>query len=266
QSPHYNNTISIQTTPSDITYLVRFTLEPSQPLKIITHNIQGLGANIKFQQWLEYCNEQKAHIILIAETKWPESTTLYISLTNPFYKIYTANCDTETAIQREASMGTALALHSNLQPYIHSIDKVPGMAIMIDLYLPQNHKTRIISIGLTSLLDFNDIEEHAWSRDNSKSQIDDIWISYSILLDVSEPELSTSDESTKSDHKILSIEWNIGISLKMGRKKWSKRKIYMYARVTTDDWTKFSDNLTKKMEELQLYSPIIQNKNYLNKY
>ncbi|CAG8750269.1 2547_t:CDS:2 [Gigaspora margarita] len=236
QSPHDNNTISIQSAPPDITHPVHFTLEPSQLLKIITYNVQGLGANIKFQQWLEYCNKQKAHIISMTETKCPEFTTLYISLTNPFYKIYTVNCDTETAIQREASMGTALALHSNLQPYIYSIDKVPGMAIIIDLYLPQNHKTRIISI---------------------KSQIDDIWPSYSILLDVSEPELSTSDESTKSDHKILSIEWNTEISLKMGHKKRSKRKIYMYDRVTTDNWTKFSDDLTKKMEELQLHSPII---------
>ncbi|CAG8778212.1 29622_t:CDS:2 [Gigaspora margarita] len=86
----------------------------------------------------------------MTETKWPESSTPHISLTNPLYKIYTANCDTETAIQRESSMGIALVLHPELQPYIHNIDKVPGMAIMIDLYLPQNHKTRIISVYLPS--------------------------------------------------------------------------------------------------------------------
>ncbi|CAG8781009.1 28594_t:CDS:1 [Gigaspora margarita] len=114
QSPHYNNTTTIQTTLFDITHLVHFTLKPSQSLKIITYNVQGLGINIKFQQWLEYCNEQKVYIISMTETKWPESTTPYISLTNTLYKIYTANCDAETAIQREASMGTALALHPNL--------------------------------------------------------------------------------------------------------------------------------------------------------
>ncbi|CAG8856592.1 8142_t:CDS:2, partial [Gigaspora margarita] len=84
---------------------------------------------------------------------------------------------------------------------------------------------------------------HTWFRDNSKSQIDDIWTSYSILLDVTEPKLTTADESTKSDHKILSIEWN-----------------------TADNWTKFSDDLIKKMDELQLHSPNIQNENHLNKY
>lgn len=46
-----------------------FDFIPSQPLKFITHNVQGLGVNIKFQQWLEYCNEQKAHIISMTETK-----------------------------------------------------------------------------------------------------------------------------------------------------------------------------------------------------
>ncbi|CAG8755118.1 5238_t:CDS:1 [Gigaspora margarita] len=120
--------------------------------------------------------------------------------------------------------------------------------------------------GLTSLLDFNNITEHTWSRDNSRSQIDDIWTSYLILLDVTESKLTTADESTKSDHKILSIEWNTGISLKSGRKKCSKKKIYLYDKVTADDWTKFSDDLIKKMDKLQLHAPNIQNENYLNKY
>ncbi|CAG8799793.1 15537_t:CDS:2 [Gigaspora margarita] len=93
QSPHYNNITTTQTIPPDITHP------------------------------LEYFNEQKAHIISMTETKWPESTTPYISLTNPLYKIYIVNCDAETAIQKEASMGTALALYPDLQPYIHNIDK-----------------------------------------------------------------------------------------------------------------------------------------------
>ncbi|CAG8732982.1 9868_t:CDS:2 [Gigaspora margarita] len=52
--------------------------------------------------------------------------------------------------------------------------------------------------------------------------------SYSILLDVSEPKLSTSDESTKSDYKILSIEWNTGISLKTGCKKQNRRTLTIF--------------------------------------
>ncbi|CAG8816506.1 23176_t:CDS:1 [Gigaspora margarita] len=114
QSLHHNNTTITQASSPDLTHPVHFLLEPSQPLKNITHNVQGLGVNIKFQQWLEYCNEQKAHIISMTETKWPESTIPYISFTNPLYKIYTANCDIETAIQREACMGTVLTLHPDL--------------------------------------------------------------------------------------------------------------------------------------------------------
>ncbi|CAG8688240.1 20080_t:CDS:2 [Gigaspora margarita] len=183
---YYNNTTTTQTTPSDTTHPIYFTLEPSQPLKIITHNVQGLGVNIKFQQWLEYYNEQKAHIISMTETKWPESSTPHISLTNPLYKIYTANCDTKTAIQRESS-----DFNNNIN----------------NKKLPTKHLlNKLQESGLTSLLDLNNIEEHTWSRDNSRSQIDDIWTSYSILLDISEPKLLTSDESTKSDHKILSIK------------------------------------------------------------
>ncbi|CAG8624627.1 14331_t:CDS:2 [Gigaspora margarita] len=188
---HYNNTTTIQTTSPNITYPVHFTLELSQPLKIITYNIQDLG---------------------------PESTTPYISLTNPLYKIYKANCDAETTIQRETNKNN---LHVPPLLSIKTLQSYPKINNELD---PKCTLTTIqynCNGGLTSLLDFNDIKEHTLSRDNSRSQIDDIWTSYSILLDVSEPKLSTSDESTKSDHKILSIEWDTGISLKTGYKKWS---------------------------------------------
>ncbi|CAG8722242.1 33873_t:CDS:2 [Gigaspora margarita] len=153
QSPYYNNTTTIQTTPPNITHPVHFTLELSQPLKIITHNIQGLGVNIKFQQWLEYYNKQQVHIISMTETKWPESTTPYISLTNPLYKLYIVNCNAETAIQRENSMETAIVLHLNLQPYIHNIDKVPGMAIMIDPIKLRGTNTMTFPLTLNKLQD-----------------------------------------------------------------------------------------------------------------
>ncbi|CAG8547895.1 9424_t:CDS:2 [Gigaspora margarita] len=138
----------------------------------------------------------------MTETKWLESSTPHISLTNPLYKIYTANCDTETAIQRESNKNH---LRVPLLLSIKTLQSCPKIDNELD------SKRILTSIrhnqsGLTSLLDFNDIEEHTWSRDNSRSQIDDIWASYSILLDILEPKLSTSDESTKSDHKILSIE------------------------------------------------------------
>src|SRR5260364_346878 len=40
----------------------------------------------------------------------------------------------------------------------------------------------------------------------------------------------------------------------------------MYDKTTNDNWTEFADDLTKKMNELQLQSPTIQDETQLNKY
>jgi hypothetical protein len=54
----------------------------------------------------------------------------------------------DSAKKQESSMGTAIAIAHYLKPYIHNIDTLPGTAIMIDIFLPQNTKIRIISIYL----------------------------------------------------------------------------------------------------------------------
>ena len=51
---------------------------------------------------------------------------------------------------REASMRMALAIKMDLCPYIHNIEREPGTAIMVDLFLLQKNKKRIISIYLPS--------------------------------------------------------------------------------------------------------------------
>src|SRR5260363_9431 len=40
----------------------------------------------------------------------------------------------------------------------------------------------------------------------------------------------------------------------------------MYDKTTNDNWTEFADDLTKKMNKLQLQSPTIQDETQLNKY
>jgi len=107
-------------------------------LNIVTHNIQGLNEPLKLQIWLEHCAKNNYHIISITETKLKNS---FISiLSNPLYKIYTSNFEPKDNTQREASMGTAIMLHRNLQPYIFNIQTVPGTAICIDFHLPSNNK------------------------------------------------------------------------------------------------------------------------------
>ncbi|CAG8837669.1 20889_t:CDS:2, partial [Gigaspora margarita] len=61
-------------------------------------------------------------------------------------------------------------------------------------------------LSLTNLLDFYDISEPTWARRESSSQIDDIWASYSVLLNLTEPQLIDTEESIKSDHKIIITE------------------------------------------------------------
>src|SRR5260364_84400 len=126
-----------------------FNFNDNQSLKIITHNVQGVNTKLKFQLWLEKATELGAHIISITETKLPESTTPRSSFTNPLYTIFTANNDTSTGTVREASLGTAIAVHPSIQPYIHTIKQIPGFALLIDFFFPRA-KTRISSIYLPS--------------------------------------------------------------------------------------------------------------------
>ena len=80
----------------------------------------------------------------MTETKLKHSNRAY--LTNLIYKIYSSNFIPTNDKQREASLGTAIAIHNTLNPYIHDIKTFPGTAIYIDLFLPKKNKTRIISI------------------------------------------------------------------------------------------------------------------------
>jgi len=132
------NPINRRTTPplNQPTNINPFNFNDNQSLKIITHNVQGINTKLKFQLWLEKVAELGAHIISMTETKLPESTTPRSSLSNPLYTIFTANNDNSTGTIREASLGTAIAVHSSIQPYIHTIKQIPGFALLIDFFFP----------------------------------------------------------------------------------------------------------------------------------
>ena len=117
-------------------------------LRIATHNVQGLTCNIKFQIFLEHCIKSELHIIAMTETKLKNQNT--IALSNPLYKIYTSNHIPTKSAPQEASLGTAIAVLPQLQPYIHNIQTCLGTAICIDFFFPANTKLRIISTYLPS--------------------------------------------------------------------------------------------------------------------
>jgi len=120
----------------------------NEKINISTHNIRGINEILKMQTWIEYCAESNLHIISLTETKLKESTTR--SLTNPLYKIFTSNFTPYKSNQRETSLGTALMICNQLQPYIHKIDTLLGTAICIDFFFPNDNKSRIISTYLPS--------------------------------------------------------------------------------------------------------------------
>jgi exonuclease III len=122
-------------------------LNLNEKINIATHNVRGINDILKMQTWIEYCIEFNLHIISITETKLKESTTK--SLTNPLYKIYTSNFIPYKPNQRETSLGTALMVCNQLQPYIHKINTLPGTAICIDFFFSNNNKTCIISIYIS---------------------------------------------------------------------------------------------------------------------
>src|SRR5260364_363794 len=60
---------------------------------------------------------------------------------------------------------------------------------------------------MSSLLRYFDKKEETWSREGKKSQIDDIYVSNSMLMVITAPEIENVKEITNSDHRMLVMEW-----------------------------------------------------------
>jgi len=116
-------------------------------INIATHNIRGMSKLGKIHDWIDYCLESNLHIIALTETKL--TTARAANLTNPLYSFFTSNFETQNLPHSGPSLGTALMVCNQLQPYIHDIQTLPGTVIYIDFYFP-NNKTRIISTYLPS--------------------------------------------------------------------------------------------------------------------
>ena len=117
-----------------------------EKINIATHNIRGINNLTKFHLWIDFCLQEKLHIVSLTETKLKDNPN---ATTNPHYKIFTSNYHPTSTQSRETSLGTAILVHNTIQPYIHDINTLPGTAIYIDFFFPGN-KTRVISIYLPS--------------------------------------------------------------------------------------------------------------------
>ena len=143
------NTSNQTTTEQHTTNITQTKYDVINNIKITTHNVQGINDKLKLQLFLEHCYKKNYTIISMTKTKLAESTYTKLKLVNPYYEVYTSNCTSDVAKKQESSMGTAIAILKFMQPYIHNIQILAGTAILIDLFLPQNQKIRIISVYLT---------------------------------------------------------------------------------------------------------------------
>ena len=124
--------------------------EQIEYLNIATINVQELNMQLKRYLIFEYLNKEGLDIVSIMETKLAQKEDLKRSLTNEYYYIYTTATPEDLELKRESAMGTALLVKPYLRHYIHNIESFLGTAIMIDLFLPGNLRTRLISIYLLS--------------------------------------------------------------------------------------------------------------------
>ncbi|CAG8761721.1 2840_t:CDS:2 [Gigaspora rosea] len=117
--------------------------------------------------------------------------------------------------------------------------------------IPKTHiLQQLQDLGLTSLFDFYDISELTWARRDSSSQIDDIWAAYSVLL---EPQLLDTQESTKSNHKIIITKITIDEPV-------------IRARMDEEKCEEFSAMISKKIDSSNWSNITITNEKLLNKY
>ena len=91
------------------------------------------------------------------------------------------------------------------------------------------------SNNLSSLFLFHNIIDSTWSNNRSQSQIDDIWCSNDMILDLDYPILIDTTGISDSDHKIISTTWHTNFIPTTPRCKRKKRKIFLYNKIMEDN-------------------------------
>ena len=104
--------------------------------------------------------------------------------------------------------------------------------------------TNLNAANAISLLDFHNITQPTWTGPISTSQIDDIWCTSDLVLDLETPSIQSAAFITDSDHDIISTTWHVQIQkLNTPRNKKRKRKIYQYEKMSKENWEEFSNNV-----------------------
>jgi len=95
---------------------------------------------------------------------------------------------------------------------------------------------------------------YTWSRNESKSRIDMIWISGDLFNGLKKAEIQEADCITGSDHEFVLAEIELSEFLKINtaarnRKKKYVRKVYEYGKARREDWESFRTDLQQTIEK-----------------
>src|SRR5260364_128341 len=86
---------------------------------------------------------------------------------------------------------------------------------------------------MISVLEVNKIQDYTWKRDQLESQIDDIWISEDLGINMSYPVIQEVEPSG-SDHRMIRVLWKFKKKLEAIRRKKKSRRVFKYNEMEED--------------------------------
>jgi len=115
----------------------------NKPLRVVTHNVQGLTDPTKQKQLLDTIYLDNINIMGLSETKLNPTASKYIFKNNQHYKAYFNNDSTSPT-----GSGVRIVIDNSYAKYIQKINGYKGRMIYIDLYMKGRMKLRIIQVYL----------------------------------------------------------------------------------------------------------------------
>ena len=124
--------------------------------------------------------------------------------------------------------------------------------------------TQLETLSLNSLLQFYNIIVPTQQRGYLSSQIDYIWTTSELTLDIEIPELIDPYNIIDSNHYIIATTWYTNFTPKQKRQKKHKHKFYNYDKVMKEQWEEFRTLISNEMQE-KFSNETITNMTVLNK-
>src|SRR3989440_5523418 len=119
------------------------TINNNKPLRVVTHNVQGLNDPTKQKQLLDTIYLDNINIMGLSETKLIPTASKYIFKNNQHYKAYFNNDSTSPT-----GSDVGIIIDNSYAKYIQKIEGYKGRMIYIDLFMKGRIKLRIIQVYL----------------------------------------------------------------------------------------------------------------------